>query len=171
MAQQTQDIVPSMQDKHFAPDEYFIEVVNGIEEELQFISQEVDSVERVVQSATESSALKKEGMVPWESCLMNYLSVLFAELVQAVKRLHEIFITVASKLQQVHGSVESKKEQYLLLRQQLLHDSTDVFQNLQKARDDPGIGAGGLLGGPSLFSSMYIFLLIIEIFFTQQNYS
>jgi hypothetical protein len=61
MAQQTQDIVPSMQDKHFAPDEYFIEIVNGIEEELQLISQEVDSVEKVVHSATESSALKKEG--------------------------------------------------------------------------------------------------------------
>ncbi|CAB3371532.1 Hypothetical predicted protein [Cloeon dipterum] len=135
MAQQTQDIVPSMQDKHFAPDEYFIEVVNGIEEELKVISQEVDSVERVVQSANESSSLRKE------------------ELVQAVRRLHEIFITVASKLQQEHNSVEQKKEQYLMLRQQYLHDTTDVFQTLQKSKKSSSIESHGLQTGPTLFGN------------------
>jgi len=66
---------------------------------------------------------------------------------------------VASKLQQVHGSIDQKKEQYLLLRQQLLHDSTDVFQSLEKSKQGPGIGAGGLTGGPSLFSSIFFKLL------------
>lgn len=78
------------------------------------------------------------------------------ELVQAVKRLHEIFITVASKLQQVHGTVEQKKEQYLLLRQQLLHDTTDIFQSLQRARQGLEARSTGLSGGPSLFSSKIV---------------
>jgi Nucleoporin FG repeated region len=88
----------------------------------------------------------------WHSqCYVDF----FLELVQAVKRLHEIFITVASKLQQVHGTVEQKKEQYLLLRQQLLHDTTDIFQSLQRARQGPEARSTGLSGGPSLFSSKF----------------
>ncbi|XP_059484793.1 nuclear pore complex protein Nup58 isoform X2 [Neocloeon triangulifer] len=136
MAQQTQIIAHSMQDKHFEPDNYFGEVVSKIEEELKLISQEVDSVERVVQCTTQNTTLKKE------------------ELVQTVKRLHEIFIAVASKLQQVHSNIEQKKEQYAILRQQITHDSTDVFQQLQRSKQSSHAGVSQFQTGPSLFSNV-----------------
>jgi hypothetical protein len=84
-----------------------------------------------------------------------------SELALAMRRLHDSFVALAGRLQTVHNSVETQKEQYLNLRKYFLKDSTNVFEEHAKK------SAGGLIKAnnnginvsvsPTPFSGNYIF--------------
>jgi nucleoporin p58/p45 len=56
-----------------------------------------------------------------------------------MRRLHDSFVALAGRLQTVHNSVETQKEQYLNLRKYFLKDSTNVFEEHAKK------SAGGII--------------------------
>jgi nucleoporin p58/p45 len=67
--------------------------------------------------------------------LLSYEQIV-SELALAMRRLHDSFVALAGRLQTVHNSVETQKEQYLNLRKYFLKDSTNVFE--EHARKSAG---------------------------------
>lgn len=49
-----------------------------------------------------------------------------------MKRLHEIFVALAGRLQSVHTQVESQKDLYMILRRRLYNDSSNPFETLNQ---------------------------------------
>ncbi|PNF14043.1 hypothetical protein B7P43_G03573 [Cryptotermes secundus] len=121
MAQWTHETPPGLQYDNVAPIEYFTELVAGFEHNIQVFRQEIENTEKHIQSLSQPVVLTPQ------------------ELALALKRLHDSFITLAGRLQTVHNSVETQKEQYLNLRKYFLKDSTNVFEESTKK------SAGGVI--------------------------
>lgn len=103
----------------------------------------------------------------YEILQLILILLVLTEVVQAVKRLHEIFVALASKLQVLHSGVEQQKDQYLNLRRQLLHDTEDVFQQLglsSQPKNKPSSSQfKGSSSGPPIFSSKNILTTLLPI--------
>lgn len=88
----------------------------------------------------------------------------FSELALTMRRLHDSFIALAGRLQTVHNSVETQKEQYLNLRKYFLKDSTNVFE--EQAKKSPSGGVKPVVSGvkispgPTPFSGNHICVFI-----------
>jgi hypothetical protein len=83
-----------------------------------------------------------------------------SELALAMRRLHDSFVALAGRLQTVHNSVETQKEQYLNLRKYFLKDSTNVFEEHAKKSAGGGLKPSNSINvspGPTPFSGNYIF--------------
>lgn len=84
----------------------------------------------------------------------------FTELALTMRRLHDSFIALAGRLQTVHNSVETQKEQYLNLRKYFLKDSTNVFEELAKKSPSGGfkpvVSGVKISPGPTPFSGNHI---------------
>jgi nucleoporin p58/p45 len=106
----------------------------------------------------------------------------FSELALTMRRLHDSFIALAGRLQTVHNSVETQKEQYLNLRKYFLKDSTNVFEEQAKKSFSGGVrpvvSSIKISPGPTPFSGnhIYVFLrmtiwyaMIIQIIFVFSN--
>lgn len=114
MAQRTHETPPGLQYDNVAPIEYFTELVAGFERDMQVFRQEIENTEKHIQSLSQPMALTPQ------------------ELALAMRRLHDSFVALAGRLQTVHNSVETQKEQYLNLRKYFLKDSTNVFEEHAK---------------------------------------
>ncbi|PNF35765.1 hypothetical protein B7P43_G12235 [Cryptotermes secundus] len=121
MAQWAHETPPGLQYDNVAPIEYFTELVAGFERDMQVFRQEIENTEKHIQSLSQPMALAPQ------------------ELALAMKRLHDSFVALAGRLQTVHNSVETQKEQYLNLRKYFLKDSTNVFEESAKK------SAGGVI--------------------------
>jgi nucleoporin p58/p45 len=87
----------------------------------------------------------------------------FSELTLTMRRLHDSFIALAGRLQTVHNSVETQKEQYLNLRKYFLKDSTNVFEEQSKKSlggMKPVVSGVKISPGPTPFSGNHIYMFI-----------
>lgn len=121
MAQRTHELPPGLQYDNVAPIEYFTELVARFEHDIQVFRQEIETTEKHIQSLSHPVALTPQ------------------ELALTMRRLHDSFIALAGRLQTVHNSVETQKEQYLNLRKYFLKDSTNVFEEQAKKSLSGGV--------------------------------
>lgn len=127
MAQRTHELPPGLQYDNVAPIEYFTELVARFEHDMQVFRQEIETTEKHIQSLSHPVALTPQ------------------ELALTMRRLHDSFIALAGRLQTVHNSVETQKEQYLNLRKYFLKDSTNVFE--EQAKKSPSGGVKPVVSG------------------------
>lgn len=84
----------------------------------------------------------------------NILIFFFSELTLAMKRLHETLIVLAARVQTLHTSVQSQKEQYKNLRRVYFKDDSNIFEQDadQTLTKKPNIYSLRSLTGPTPFS-------------------
>ncbi|GLH05030.1 Nuclear pore complex protein Nup98-Nup96 [Gryllus bimaculatus] len=110
MAQRTHETPPGLQYDNTAPLKYFQDLVSNFEHEMKVFKLEINNTEKHLHS------------------LMQPMPLTSQELSLAMRRLHDSFVALAGRLQSVHNSVETEKNQYLLLRKYFLKDSSNVFE-------------------------------------------
>lgn len=113
MAQRTHDTPPGLQYDNNAPLQFFIELVDSFEKEMQQIKLQIETTDKYVRNLGTATPLTS-----------NDLSL-------GLRRLHDTFVALAGRLQSIHSQVEYHKEQYLNYRRFMLRDEgtvTNVFE-------------------------------------------
>ncbi|KAF5304565.1 hypothetical protein FQA39_LY09616 [Lamprigera yunnana] len=121
MAQRTYLTPAGLQYENTAPFNYFIELSDNFEKDMQDLRMRIESIDKYMKGSTTQIPLSSK------------------DLALGMRRLHETFVTLAGRLQIVHSQVELQKEQYLKLRKQLLNDHTNVFEKQSKGCDAVGM--------------------------------
>ncbi|KAJ3657427.1 hypothetical protein Zmor_009230 [Zophobas morio] len=114
MAQRTQDTPPSLQYDNNAPLQFFLDLADNFEREMQLLKLKIDNTEKFVKKCNEPSVLTSQ------------------DLAVGLKRLHETFVALAGRMQSVHSQVEAQKEMFLNLRKQVVKDNTNPFEKMDK---------------------------------------
>lgn len=118
------------------PQIYFTELIQKYENDLLLLKHQVELTEKHLQSL---------------SSPQNFTA---QDLKRGLQQLHESFIALAGRLQEVHTKVENQKEQYLSLRKFKLRDSTNVFETDQASGELSN--APKVQYGPNPFTSSTI---------------
>lgn len=134
MAQRTHETPPLLQYENTAPLFYFMNLVQKYESELIKLRNQVDVTEKHMRS------------------LINPQKLTAEDLKRGMRQIHESFISLASRVQEVHKKVEEQKEQYLGLRKNILRDKTDVFEEIEN--DQNKMKLSSISSGPTPFSAM-----------------
>ncbi|KAK5644007.1 hypothetical protein RI129_007852 [Pyrocoelia pectoralis] len=116
MAQRTFDTPAGLQYENTAPFEYFIELSDTFEKEMNELKLRIESVNKHVRNTMNPTKLNSQ------------------DLALGMRRLHETFVALAGQLQSVHNQVEIQKEQYLNLRKTMLNDYTNVFETQNESK-------------------------------------
>ncbi|CAH0389051.1 unnamed protein product [Bemisia tabaci] len=138
MAQRTQDTPSGLQNQNLAPLDFFNNLVSQFDHDLNVLRLEIENAERHVKSLTSSSELNPQ------------------ELSLALRKLHDSFVALAGRLQGVHSSVQTLKNQHLSLRRQYLKDTTNIFEKkpgLVKKNTNPVNNIVTFSPGPTPFSA------------------
>lgn len=114
MAQRTFHTPAGLQYENTAPFEYFIELSDSFEKEMNELKLRIESVSKHVKNTMNPSKLTPQ------------------DLALGMRRLHEAFVALAGQLQSVHNQVEMQKEEYLNLRKTLFNDYSNVFETHPK---------------------------------------
>ncbi|XP_044254631.1 nuclear pore complex protein Nup58 isoform X2 [Tribolium madens] len=114
MAQRTQDTPPSLQYDNTAPLQFFLELADTFEKELQTLKLKIDNTEKFVKKCSEPNVLTSQ------------------DLALGLKRLHETFVALAGRMQSIHSQVETQKEVFLSLRKQAIKDNVNPFEKMDK---------------------------------------
>lgn len=134
MAQRTHETPPLLQYENTAPLIYFMNLVQKYESELIKLRNQVDVTEKHMRS------------------LINPQKLTAEDLKRGMRQIHESFISLASRVQEVHKKVEEQKEQYLALRKSILRDKTDVFEVIEN--DENKMKLSNISSGPTPFSAL-----------------
>lgn len=138
MAQRTMEISPGFQSDNMAPLDYFTLLAERFQEQVILLRIEIENTEKHIHSALDPTALSPQ------------------ELNDSMKRLHECFVALAGRLQLVHSSMSTLKQNHLEIRRKKTNDFIDIFdrkQAVSKQKVDVST-PGGLLTANSLYSSM-----------------
>ncbi|XP_020386170.1 nucleoporin p58/p45 isoform X1 [Rhincodon typus] len=110
IALRTQKIPPGLQHENTAPADYFRQLVEQFEVQLQQYRQQIEELENHLAAQANSSH-----MTPQDLSL-------------AMQKVYQTFVALAAQLQSIHESAKILREQYLGYRKTFLGDATDVFE-------------------------------------------
>lgn len=114
IAQRTHDTPPGLQYENTAPLNFFLNLANQFEREMQNLKVQIETADKYVKNHKNPDVLTPQ------------------DLSLGMRRLHESFVALAGRLQSVHSQVESQKETYLNIRKHLLQDTSNPFDKLSK---------------------------------------
>ncbi|KAG8199692.1 hypothetical protein JTE90_022141 [Oedothorax gibbosus] len=139
IAQRTKDTLSSMQYENNASTEYFHNLANAFEKQMQSYRQQIEQLERHLVSLSQPYTL-----TPTEWTAIR-------------KRLHDTFVTLAAQLQTVHQEVQLYKEQFIN-NQRLNHGDASFFlvkckENMEDSRPTTHFPPS-VTYGPSPFAAM-----------------
>ncbi|GCB67019.1 hypothetical protein scyTo_0007982 [Scyliorhinus torazame] len=130
---ETQKIPPGLQHENTAPADYFRQLVEQCEVQLQQYRQQIEELENHLATQANSSH-----MTPQDLSL-------------AMQKVYQTFVALAAQLQSVHESAKILREQYLGYRKTFLGDATDVFE-ARRAETKKWQNAPRVTTGPTPFS-------------------
>ncbi|XP_072333003.1 nucleoporin p58/p45 isoform X1 [Scyliorhinus torazame] len=133
IALRTQKIPPGLQHENTAPADYFRQLVEQCEVQLQQYRQQIEELENHLATQANSSH-----MTPQDLSL-------------AMQKVYQTFVALAAQLQSVHESAKILREQYLGYRKTFLGDATDVFE-ARRAETKKWQNAPRVTTGPTPFS-------------------
>lgn len=110
IALRTQKIPPGLQHENTAPADYFRQLVEQFEVQLQQYRQQIEELENHLATQANSSH-----MTPQDLSL-------------AMQKVYQTFVALAAQLQSIHESAKILREQYLGYRKTYYGDATDVFE-------------------------------------------
>ncbi|XP_055039033.2 nucleoporin p58/p45 isoform X7 [Misgurnus anguillicaudatus] len=115
IALRTQKTPPGLQHENMAPSDYFRDLVEQFEVQLQQYRQQIEELENHLTTQSSGSHITPQ------------------DLSMAMQKLYQTFVALAAQLQGVHENVKTLKHQYLNYRRVFLEDSTDVFESRRTA--------------------------------------
>ncbi|XP_038673634.1 nucleoporin p58/p45 isoform X2 [Scyliorhinus canicula] len=133
IALRTQKIPPGLQHENTAPADYFRQLVEQFEVQLQQYRQQIEELENHLATQANSSH-----MTPQDLSL-------------AMQKVYQTFVALAAQLQSIHESAKILREQYLGYRKTFLGDATDVFE-ARRAETKKWQNAPRVTTGPTPFS-------------------
>lgn len=133
MAQRTHETPSGLQFENILPQIYFRDLLVRYETDLMNLKHQVELTEKHLQS------------------LANPQNFSAQDLKRGLQQMHECFIALAGRVQEVHNKVEVLKEQYLQLRKLVLRDTTNVFE--QSDQEVVAAAANRVQIGPNVFSN------------------
>ncbi|XP_068907235.1 nuclear pore complex protein Nup58-like isoform X2 [Tenebrio molitor] len=144
MAQRTQDTPPSLQYDNTAPLQFFLDLADNFEREMQILKLKIDNTEKFVKKCNEPNLLTSQ------------------DLALGLRRLHETFVALAGRMQSVHSQVEAQKEVFLSLRKQAIKDNINPFEKMDKSAEAMNLvmrhamraAPPALASGPTPFNSV-----------------
>ncbi|XP_055933060.1 nucleoporin p58/p45-like isoform X2 [Argiope bruennichi] len=139
IAQRNKDAITSMQYENNASTEYFHNLANSFEKQMQSYRQQIEQLERHLLSLSQPYTL-----TPNEWTAIR-------------KRLHDTFVTLAAQLQTVHQEVQLYKEHFIN-SQKLTHGDMRLFlekykENMKDSMPSTHLPAS-VTYGPSPFAAM-----------------
>ncbi|GFT56635.1 hypothetical protein NPIL_331641 [Nephila pilipes] len=139
IAQRTKDAITSMQYENNASTEYFHNLANAFEKQMQSYRQQIEQLERHLLSLSQPYTL-----TPNEWTVIR-------------KRLHDTFVTLAAQLQTVHQEVQLYKEHFIN-SQRLNHGDMRMFlekykENIKDSMPNTHLPVS-VTYGPSPFAAM-----------------
>ncbi|XP_059502662.1 nucleoporin p58/p45 isoform X3 [Stegostoma tigrinum] len=133
IALRTQKIPPGLQHENTAPADYFRQLVEQFEVQLQQYRQQIEELENHLAAQANSSH-----MTPQDLSL-------------AMQKVYQTFVALAAQLQSIHESAKILREQYLGYRKTFLGDATDVFE-ARRTETKKWQNAPRITTGPTPFS-------------------
>lgn len=115
IALRTQKTPPGLQHENTAPSDYFRDLVEQFEVQLQQYRQQIEELENHLTTQSSGSHITPQ------------------DLSLAMQKLYQTFVALAAQLQGVHENVKTLKYQYLGYRRAFLDDSTDIFESKRVA--------------------------------------
>ncbi|KAL0273282.1 UNVERIFIED_CONTAM: hypothetical protein PYX00_005992 [Menopon gallinae] len=109
MAQRNHETPPGLDYDSTAPAEYFNDLVTKFETDTMRLRVQIEASEKHLRSLTQSNTISPQ------------------ELTLAMRRLHETLVVLAARVQTLHTTVQSQKEQYRNLRRVYLKDDSAIF--------------------------------------------
>ncbi|XP_035232564.1 nucleoporin p58/p45-like, partial [Stegodyphus dumicola] len=139
IAQRTKDSPSSLQYENNAPTEYFHNLANSFEKQMQSYRQQIEQLERQLLSLSQPYTL-----TPNEWTAIR-------------RRLHDVFVTLAAQLQTIHQEVQVYKEHFIN-NQRLNHgDIRNLLQNRKDSLRDNAVNTqllSSVTYGPSPFAAV-----------------
>uniref|UniRef100_UPI00398E60E8 nucleoporin p58/p45 isoform X2 n=1 Tax=Pristiophorus japonicus TaxID=55135 RepID=UPI00398E60E8 len=146
----TQKIPPGLQHENTAPADYFRQLVEQFEVQLQQYRQQIEELENHLATQANSSH-----MTPQDLSL-------------AMQKVYQTFVALAAQLQSIHESSKILREQYLGYRKAFLGDATDVFE-ARRAETKKWQNAPRVTTGPTPFSIPNAAAVAMAATLTQQQ--
>ncbi|XP_069747541.1 nucleoporin p58/p45 [Narcine bancroftii] len=150
IALRTQKIPPGFQHEHTAPADYFRQLVEQFEVQLQQYRQQIEELENHLATQANSSH-----MTPQDLSL-------------AMQKVYQTFVALAAQLQSIHESAKILREQYLGYRKTYFGDTTDVFE-ARRAETKKWQNAPRVTTGPTPFSIPNAAAVAMAATLTQQQ--
>ncbi|KAK6637331.1 hypothetical protein RUM44_007746 [Polyplax serrata] len=111
MAQRNHETPPGLEYDSSAPSDYFNDLVTKFETDTARLRAQIEASEKHLKSLTQCSTVSPQ------------------ELTLAMRRLHETLIVLAARVQTLHTTVQSQKEQFKNLRRVYFKDDTNIFES------------------------------------------
>ncbi|XP_067842136.1 nucleoporin p58/p45 isoform X7 [Heptranchias perlo] len=146
----TQKTPPGLQHENTAPADYFRQLVEQFEVQLQQYRQQIEELENHLATQANSSH-----MTPQDLSL-------------AMQKVYQTFVALAAQLQSIHESAKILREQYLGYRKTFLGDATDVFE-ARRAETKKWQNAPRVTTGPTPFSIPNAAAVAMAATLTQQQ--
>ncbi|XP_062910292.1 nucleoporin p58/p45 isoform X1 [Mobula hypostoma] len=150
IALRTQKIPPGLQHENTAPTDYFRQLVEQFEVQLQQYRQQIEELENHLATQANSSH-----MTPQDLSL-------------AMQKVYQTFVALAAQLQSIHESAKILKEQYLSYRKTYFGDTTDVFE-ARRAEAKKWQNTPRITTGPTPFSIPNAAAVAMAATLTQQQ--
>ncbi|XP_032878670.1 nucleoporin p58/p45 isoform X5 [Amblyraja radiata] len=150
IALRTQKIPPGLQHENTAPADYFRQLVEQFEVQLQQYRQQIEELENHLATQANSSH-----MTPQDLSL-------------AMQKVYQTFVALAAQLQSIHESAKILREQYLGYRKTHYGDATDVFE-ARRAETKKWQNTPRVTTGPTPFSIPNAAAVAMAATLTQQQ--
>lgn len=146
MAQRTHDTPPSLQFDNNAPLQFFFDLADQFEQELRNLKMKIENTEKFVKKTNQQTCLTSE------------------DLALGLKKINEVFVALAGRMQTVHSQVDAQKEAFLNLRKLTIKDGQNPFEKASRNSEAISIinraalkaNSPNLASGPTPFNSIHL---------------